>query len=302
MDRIGHWQPDELATAATTHYHGGQSLRQFLHSLRESKLLEPEELNDFLAERPGLRDDDTASLIDALLARGLLNEYQVQRISSGQTFGLVLGNYRIVNWLGAGGMGVVYKAEHVHMKRPVAIKVMVAEAESNAVFLERFRSEMQALATLHHPNIVLAFDAGEVVVPGDENEVMRYLVMEYVQGRNLENLVVEDGPVPMTVACDYIRQAASGLRHAYEHGLVHRDVKPSNFLLDQVGMDTDGTPPTAGSRSSISVWPACAGAATPRRTSFSGRSITWLRSRPAMPARWTSAPTSTASAVLCTGF
>jgi response regulator RpfG family c-di-GMP phosphodiesterase/tRNA A-37 threonylcarbamoyl transferase component Bud32 len=205
-------------------------------------LLEAEELNAFLAERPGLGDEDTPAVIDALVARGLLNDYQIRRVASGQTFGLVLGHYRIVSWLGSGGMGVVYKAEHIHMKRPVAIKVMVSEADANAVFLERFRSEMQALATMHHPNIVLAFDAGEVAVPGSTHEVLRYLVMEYVQGHNLEQLVVEEGPLPVAVACDYIRQAASGLRHAYEHGLVHRDIKPSNLLVEGAKPE-DGSSP-----------------------------------------------------------
>ena len=243
MDRTGLWQSGDFAAAAVAMERGALPLPQFLQALRESRLLEPGELSGFLAERPGLCEEDTSLVIEALVTRGLLNEYQARRVLAGQTFGLVLGNYRIVNWLGAGGMGVVYKAEHVHMKRPVAIKVMVAEAESNAVFLERFRSEMQALATLHHPNIVLAFDAGEIAVPGTIDEVMRYLVMEYVQGRNLEQLVSEDGPLPIQVACDFVRQAASGLRHAYEHGLVHRDVKPSNMLVESASTETDGASP-----------------------------------------------------------
>src|SRR5262249_44610651 len=149
-------------------------------------------------------------------------------------------NYRIVDWLGQGGMGTVYKAEHVHMKRPVAIKVIITEAETHAVFLERFRSEMQALATLRHPNIVLAFDAGEVAVPREPGNVLRYLVMEYVQGENLEQRILENGPLPIPVACDLIRQAANGLRHAFEHGLVHRDIKPSNLLVESAGNDVEG--------------------------------------------------------------
>ena len=243
VDRTGLWQTGEYSPLAEMTDCIYPPLRQFLQSLQESGLLDADELKEFLKERPGLGDDDTSPLIDSLIARGLLNEYQVRRVLAGQTFGLVLGNYRIVNWLGAGGMGVVYKAEHIHMKRPVAIKVMMTEAETNPVFLERFRSEMQALATLHHPNIVLAFDAGELPVPGSTGEVMRYLVMEYAQGKNLEQLVVEDGPLPIPVACDYIRQAASGLRHAYEHGLVHRDIKPSNLLVEQTTIDADGASP-----------------------------------------------------------
>ena len=84
---------------------------------------------------------------------------------------------------------------------------------------------------LRHPNIVLAFDAGEVDVPHAAGKVLRYLVMEYVSGHDLEQFVMEDGRLPIAAACNYIRQAAEGLRHAHEHGLVHRDIKPSNLLV-----------------------------------------------------------------------
>jgi response regulator RpfG family c-di-GMP phosphodiesterase len=128
------------------------------------------------------------------------------------------------------------------MKRTVALKVLaIDEAEAQAVFLERFTSEMQALAVLRHPNIVLAFDAGEVEVPGGEGKMLRYLVMEYVQGEDLEQYVIERGPLPVALACDFVRQAANGLRHAHEHGLIHRDIKPSNLLV--AGAEGPGASP-----------------------------------------------------------
>jgi response regulator RpfG family c-di-GMP phosphodiesterase len=209
----------------------GLSLTEFVARLLESSLLSAQEIEEFLTNHPGFEEDDTAGVVEALVGQGLLTAYQVGRLVAGHTFGLVLGNYRIVERIGAGGMGVVCKAEHIHMKRAVAIKVLITQAHRSSVFLQRFYSEMQATAVLSHPNIVLAFDAGEMPVPHSQSEVLRYLVMEFVPGRNLEQSVLEGGPLPIGQACEYVRQAASGLQHAYEHGLVHRDIKPSNLLL-----------------------------------------------------------------------
>jgi response regulator RpfG family c-di-GMP phosphodiesterase/tRNA A-37 threonylcarbamoyl transferase component Bud32 len=207
------------------------SLSDFLNRLIDSRLLTLGQLEQFLKTRPDLTAASTLELAQTLIAQGLLTDFQLARIYAGQTFGLVLGNYRIVERLGAGGMGVVYKAEHLHMKRAVAIKVLVADEADQSIFLQRFYSEMQATAVLSHPNIVLAFDAGEVAVPNSANQVLHYLVMECVQGQNLEQLVFQQGPLSVERACEYIRQAASGLQHAYEHGLVHRDIKPSNLFV-----------------------------------------------------------------------
>ena len=218
-------------------------LDRFLKHIEESQLVGAQQLRALLAERPGLRQDDTALLAGALLSQGVLTNYQMQWLLAGEPFGLVLGNYRVLDWLGAGGMGVVYKAEHVHLKRPVALKVLSADCDGNAVFMERFTSEMQVLATLRHPNIVEAFDAGEVAVPSEPGKLLRYLVMEYVQGNDLERYVVDNGPLPIVAACEYIRQAAQGLRHAHERGILHRDIKPSNLLVTDM---PPGLKPVAG--------------------------------------------------------
>ena len=263
------------------------------------------QLKGFLAERPGLRAEDTSLVADALVAQGLLTDYQMQWLLAGEPFGLVLGNYRVLDWLGSGGMGVVYKAEHTHMKRPVALKVLAAEIESNAVFLERFTSEMQALATLRHPNIVEAFDAGEVVVPSEPGKSLRYLVMEFVQGVDLERFVTDHGPLPIAVACDYIRQAANGLHHAHERGMVHRDVKPSNLLVTDIPGDhksVSGAPWPHGQLKILDFGLARSTAgATPKPTPSSAPSITWRRNRRGMPARWTCARTFTVWEVRYTG-
>jgi response regulator RpfG family c-di-GMP phosphodiesterase len=212
------------------------SVDDFLRYMEESLLLGAGELDAFLAAQPNLLAGDATALADALVGEGLLNDFQASRLLAGQTFGLVLGNYRIVDRLGTGGMGVVYKAEHVHMKRTVALKVLFLEDDHNPIFLQRFHSEIEAMAVLRHANIALAFDAGEVEVPKNlrvqrGGSLLRYLVMEYVPGQNLEQLVLDHGPLPIARACDFVSQAASGLRHAYEHGLVHRDIKPSNLVV-----------------------------------------------------------------------
>src|SRR5262249_21656561 len=115
---------------------GAISVGEFLDRILGSRLLTSEELDRFLASQPGLLESDTESLVEASVGQGLLTEYQVARLLAGQTFGLVLGNYRMVERLGAGGMGVVYKAEHVHMKRVVAIKVLVTREDPSSIFLQ----------------------------------------------------------------------------------------------------------------------------------------------------------------------
>jgi hypothetical protein len=136
--------------------------------------------------------------------------------------------YRVVGLLGQGGMGAVYEAEHLVMQRTVALKVISSAYTARAGAVERFRREARAAARLSHPNIVAAFDAEHV---GDTH----FLVMEYVEGTNLSRVVKERGPLPVREACDYIRQAALGLQHAHERGMVHRDVKPGNLMLTPDG-------------------------------------------------------------------
>jgi serine/threonine protein kinase len=137
-----------------------------------------------------------------------------------------LGSYQLLEYLGQGGMGRVYKARHRWLKRIVALKVIREEFADDADAIQRFRREVEAVGQLAHPNIVLAFDAD--VVDGKH-----FLVMEYVDGINLLRMVQESGPLPVTAACDCIRQAALGLRHVHEHALVHRDIKPANLLITQ---------------------------------------------------------------------
>ncbi len=132
--------------------------------------------------------------------------------------------YRVARLLGEGGMGAVYEAEHRVMHRPVALKVINRAYTTNAAAVERFRREVRAAARLAHPNIVATYDAEDA---GDR----QFLVMEFVKGISLGRRVKERGPLPVREACDYVRQAALGLQHAHECGMVHRDVKPDNLIL-----------------------------------------------------------------------
>jgi response regulator RpfG family c-di-GMP phosphodiesterase len=131
-------------------------------------------------------------------------------------------------------MGVVFLAEHSLLRRRVAIKVLPVDDNLPSAILERFYAEMRVLADLHHPNIVMAFDAGKLPGPSPNAPELHYLVMELVPGGDLEQYVVEHGPVPITQACDWIRQAACGLQEAHDHHLIHRDIKPSNLLLSSM--------------------------------------------------------------------
>jgi response regulator RpfG family c-di-GMP phosphodiesterase len=231
LERTGDWHVIDPLAVAPAAERPMPSAQEFLHYLAESRLFAQAELVAVLDQNPGLDRGDASALIDTLVGQGRLNDFQLGRLLAGHTFGLVLGHYRLIGRIGSGGMGVVYKAEHIHMQRTVALKLLAADDERGSVFLQRFSSEMQALAVLRHPNIVLAFDAGEEDVPRSPGKVLRYLVMEYVSGRSLEQLVKEAGPLPIRTACQYVRQAAEGLRHGHEHGLVHRDIKPQNLLV-----------------------------------------------------------------------
>jgi serine/threonine protein kinase len=135
-----------------------------------------------------------------------------------------LGVYELLTKLGEGGMGAVYKARHTKLDKIVAIKVLPAERMKVESAVARFEREMRAVGKLEHPNIVRAMDA-------NEEGGMHYLVMEYVQGVDLAQLVKQCGPLPTADACELIRQAAVGLDEAHDNAMVHRDIKPSNIML-----------------------------------------------------------------------
>jgi serine/threonine protein kinase len=194
----------------------------FLDRLGKSGLVSPEELAA-LADR--LPITERAGVVaKALVEQGVLTRFQAERLLAGRTSGFILRQYRILDQLGKGGMGRVYKALHQTMNRIVALKVLSPQLMETERAQKLFLREMQAVARLSHPNLVTAYDA-------DHKDNRYYLVMEYVEGPNLQQLVRERGPLPAGLACELIRQAANGLQYASDMGMVHRDVKPSNLLV-----------------------------------------------------------------------
>ena len=174
---------------------------------------------------PGHQHSDQ-QLADRLVEMGLLNAWQAKQLLDGRTK-FTLGPYRIVDSIGQGGMGQVFKAEHPLMGRTVAVKVLPRE-KSTPEAIANFTREIQALAKLDHSRLVRALDAGH-----DGN--VHYLVTEYVPGTDLRKLVRRTGPLDMETAAHIISQVAEGLQHAHRQGMIHRDVKPGNVLVTPEG-------------------------------------------------------------------
>jgi serine/threonine protein kinase/DNA-binding response OmpR family regulator len=205
------------------------SREEFLRNLSDSGLFSKEEMNAALDALPGPQAADGEAVAQGLIAAGKLTPFQAVAVRERHFEELVIGNYQVLDRLGAGGMGTVYKARHRRMKRVVAIKVLSRSVGQSEKFVQRFQREVEALARLSHPNIVMAHDA-------DEAEVGHFLVMEFVNGRDLATAVEERGPLPMAEAVECILQAARALDYAHRQGIIHRDIKPANLLRDTGGV------------------------------------------------------------------
>jgi response regulator RpfG family c-di-GMP phosphodiesterase len=212
---------------------GGDPSRWTLNALFSANLvlLEDWERLPRAAQEEMARWTDRTTFFERLVELGLLTGYQAGRLQAGRDFGLVLGNYRVLDRLGAGGMGVVYRAEHVLLRRPAAIKVLSLSADQDTRLLLRFRAEMRAVGALRHPHIVAPLDAGQAHSQRSGEPVLHYLVMEFVDGPDLDQLVTSRGPLPVGRASEIGHQLASALAAAHARGLVHRDIKPTNILV-----------------------------------------------------------------------
>jgi formylglycine-generating enzyme required for sulfatase activity len=204
-------------------------LEQFVQHLTESGLLSAAEVSSLQEHLPpDRRPRDAEGLAHELIQAQRLTRYQAQAVYQGKTKGLVFGEYRVLDKLGQGGMGVVLKAEHRRMQRVVAVKMLSAATMKSPQAIERFYREVKAAARLEHPNIVTAYDAGE-------HEGVHYLVIQFIDGQDLGAIVKQRGPLPLAQAIDCILQAARGLQYAHEQGIIHRDIKPANLLVDARG-------------------------------------------------------------------
>jgi serine/threonine-protein kinase len=199
-----------------------ETVPALVEALRRGGLLEPGQLAQ--VEALATQADGPRALARELLSRDWLTAFQLNQLFAGRGEELLWGSYLLLERLGEGGMGAVYKARHRGLGRVVAVKLLRKERVANPLMRRRFRREIQVLAALVHPHVVHAYDAAE-------ERGTCLLVMEYVEGVELSRLVREQGPLAVDRACEYIRQAALGLQHAHEHGLVHRDIKPANLLL-----------------------------------------------------------------------
>ena len=208
------------------------SVAKFLELLRRSNLVEPAKLDEALAaiesEATEKQLDDAEYVSDQLVVRYLITAWHSRQLFKGRYKGFFLRQYKVLGHLGTGGMSSVYLAEHLLMQRRVAIKILPRKRLAKSVYLERFVREAQAIASLDHPNIVRAYDI-------DHEGDLHYIVMEYFDGENLQKIVEKEGKLPFDRTVNILRQAADALTHAHEVGVIHRDVKPSNILVNAAG-------------------------------------------------------------------
>ncbi len=205
---------------------------EFLDLVRKSGLL-PDATADEVIDRhraAGTLPQAIDPFAALLVREGFLTFFQAKQLKLGRYKRFTIGSkYRLLELIGAGGMGAVYLCEHTLMKRLVALKVLPVEKLEDPSNLERFHREARAVAALDHPNIVRAYDI-------DVHEKLHFLVMEYVDGNSLQDVIARHGPMDPVRAAHYVAQAAVGIQHAHELGMVHRDIKPGNLLLERTGV------------------------------------------------------------------
>ncbi len=199
----------------------------FLAVVRKSGLIEERKLLEVFPN-PEAVPQDSQKAAAILMRSGLLTQFQAKQLLVGKFRGFMLGTYKLLEPIGKGGMGTVFLAEHTSLKRKVAVKVLPVDKARDKLTLERFNREARAAAALDHSNIVRLHDISQ-------GNGVHFIVMEYIEGNDLQGLMAKTGPLHFAQAAHYVAMAAAGLQHAHEKGFVHRDIKPGNLMLTKDG-------------------------------------------------------------------
>lgn len=205
---------------------------KLIELVEKSQLATPEELKAALdtirEQRGGSLPESPVELSKALQKLKIITRWHSDKLLQGKYKGFFLGKHKLLGHIGSGGMSSVYLARHIKMGDLRAIKVLPQSKLRKSSYLARFQQEAKAIASLNHPNVVRAHDI-------DNQGDTHYIVMEYVDGDDLQTIVKKNGPMPFDKVAEYIAQSAHGLQHAHDVGLIHRDVKPANILINSAG-------------------------------------------------------------------
>ncbi|MFK7736689.1 MAG: serine/threonine protein kinase [Pirellulaceae bacterium] len=205
--------------------------KKFIEIVRKSELAQPDLLKKSLARILDKFDGEfpePSELAKEFQKDKVVTAWHCEKLLNGKYKGFFLGKHKLLGHIGSGGMSSVYLAEHLKMGDLRAIKVLPQSKLGKSSYLARFQQEAKAIAALNHPNVVRAHDI-------DNQGDTHYIVMEYVDGDDLQTIVKKKGPLPFDNIANYMAQAARGLQHAHEVGLIHRDVKPANVLINSKG-------------------------------------------------------------------
>ena len=227
--KLGYADPEATCEAGGPSGMTIKTADEFFAVLEKSRLLEAKQLVEARRVAAEVENPEDATAVAKALARqGLISHWQAGLLLAGRTL-FFMGKYKLIRKLGRAGGGNVFLGQHVTMNRRVALKFISRQMGKDRDSLDRFLAEARAIATLDHPNIVRAYSV--------DNEGDRYyLVMEYIDGLDLQQLVEREGRLDCGLAADYIRQAAEGLAHAHAHNMVHGAVRPCHLLVSRQGV------------------------------------------------------------------
>lgn len=207
------------------------SVEELLGLIRKSGILDDEQINTYL-ERPkfavGL-PTDVQDFLDVMIRDGLLTNFQAEQFTLGKSRGFVIGQYKLLERVGVGGMGQVFLCQHIGTGKRAAMKVLPPAKADQPSALGRFQREARAAAALEHPNVVRTHGI-------DQDGDLHFIVMDYIDGSNLLEMVQNFGVMNIARAVSYTRQVAAGLDYAFRSKIIHRDIKPGNVLVDRKGV------------------------------------------------------------------